>query len=258
MMTAFGLLTLVACEAPPIDWSGSQVASPLGGPMQLSVDGRVHLDTLTANGNGAVAPPDACPGSLRVARGAQSLVAVWWSVRPDSGADLVFGRLAADGASWQVVSRVDTTDHGVSGCRRAAASVAFDAASGYVHVSYGLVAAEGPGVFFSHSMDGGATFHSPVPIVYGEHPGQTTVAASGDVVVVAFEDPNGSAARVGLALSRSMGHIFERRVLPVSGDNGAATVPLAAVQGSRVAVAWEERGGSNGAAAVRIRTGSLH
>ena len=101
-------------------------------------------------------------------------------------------------------------------------------------------------------------FHSPVPILYGERLGRTSIAAEGDVVAVAFEDPNGSAARVGLALSRTMGHIFEERVLPASLENGAASHPLVSVQGRRISLAWQERATSDRGVVFRIRTGTIH
>jgi hypothetical protein len=160
--------------------------------------------------------------------------------------------------TWSAIAPVDTMDRGVSGCRRAAASIAADSASGYVHVTYGLVAPEGPGLFFSHSMDGGASFHAPVPILYGERLGTTSVAAAGDHVVVAFEDPNSVTPRIGLALSRTMGHIFEDRLLPVSDDNGAATQPLVSVQGSRITVMWRQRAAANGQTGIRVRSGNIH
>jgi hypothetical protein len=106
-------------------------------------------------------------------------------------------------------------------------------------------------------MDDGATFHSPVPIFYGDRLGRTSVAADGDLVVVAFEDPNSRSPRVGLALSRTMGHIFEQRLLPVSDDNGAASDPIVAVQGHRVAVAWQQRAVANGPTALAVRVGEL-
>ena len=153
---------------------------------------------------------------------------------------------------------MDTTDVGVTGCRRAPPAIAADSASGYVHVVFALVGKEGPGLFFAHSMDGGATFHAAVPIFYGERLGRASVAADGDHVVVAFEDPNSRTPRVGLALSRTMGHIFEERILPISDDNGIATHPLAAIRGRRVAVAWERRPLTDSAAAlVAILTGTL-
>ena len=106
-------------------------------------------------------------------------------------------------------------------------------------------------MFFSHSMDNGATFHSPVTLVYGERLGRTSVAASGDVVVVAFEDPNSRRPQIGIALSHTMGHIFEQRLLPFSDDNGIASHPRAAVSGRRIAVAWEQRAADGCAGGTR-------
>ena len=125
-----------------------------------------------------------------------------------------------------------------------------------MHVVFALLGREGPGLFYAHSMDEGATFHSAVPIFYGDRLGRSSVAADGDLVAVAFEDPNGRAPRIGLALSRTMGHIFEERLLPISDDHGVATHPLAALRGRRVAVAWHRRAPSDSAPSVLVvRTG---
>jgi hypothetical protein len=124
-------------------------------------------------------------------------------------------------------------------------------------VAYALRGREGPGLFFSHSMDAGEMFHEPVPITYGDRLGRTSGAADGDHVVVAFEDPNSATPRIGLALSRTMGHIFEDRLLPISTDNGAASRPLAAVRGRRIAVAWERRGSSDVPVVFAIKAGTL-
>jgi hypothetical protein len=107
-------------------------------------------------------------------------------------------------------------------------------------------------------MDEGATFHEPVPIFYGERLGRVSVAADGDVVAVAFEDPNSASPRIGLALSRTMGHIFEQRLLPVSNENGIAVHPLTAVRGRRIVVAWERRAAADSARAVlAVKAGVL-
>jgi hypothetical protein len=153
---------------------------------------------------------------------------------------------------------VDTSDKDVTGCRRLAPSIAADSTSGYVHITYAMLAPEGPGLFFAHSMDEGVTFHTPVAILYGDRLGRTSVAADGDIVVVGFEDPNSATPRVGLAISRTMGHIFTTgdRVLPVSEENDRATRPRVALRGRRVAVAWDRRLGADSAAAVvAVRTG---
>jgi hypothetical protein len=262
-LAALSCALLAACTDAPIDWTGSSsVAAPAGAAVAITAGGAVTTDTLASLAR-QVTPPagSVCPGSLRLARAGRALYAVWWAPRADSGARLLSARSDDQGRSWSVVAPVDTLDRAVSGCARAPASVAADSTSGYVHVAYGLDAPEGPGLFFSHSMDGGRTFHSPVPIFYGERLGRTSVAADGDLVAVAFEDPNSRSPRVGLALSRTMGHIFEHRLLPVSDDNGAASHPMTAVQGSRIAIAWEQRassGPSTAAPALVVRTGVVH
>ena len=120
-----------------------------------------------------------------------------------------------------------------------------------------MLAPEGPGLFFAHSMDEGVTFHTPVAILYGDRLGRTSVAADGDIVVVGFEDPNSRTPRVGLAISRTMGHIFEQRILPLSDDVGTATRPLTAVRGRQIAVAWEQRASPTAPAALDVRVGTL-
>jgi hypothetical protein len=256
----FALLAFacIACATPPVDWEAQRsVAWPAGSPATLSVDGTPQVDAMTALAVRLAPPPGpSCEGSLRVAAARATLFGVWWAPRPDSGVRLLSARSTNQGRSWGAPTAVDTTDAGVGGCRRAPPAIVADSVSGYVHVTYALQAAEGPGLFFSHSMDGGATFHAPVPILYGEHLGRTSVAADGDLVVVGFEDPNSTAPRIGLALSRTMGHIFEQRILPVSDDNGSAANPLTAVRGRRIAVAWDPglAGAASGTLIVRIGT----
>ncbi len=251
----FALLT--ACDGPPVEWNDNRAYAAQSQMPMLTASGDTTTDTRSARVDTGALPAPACPGSVRIAAGSQSLIAVWWSPRADSSAQLLSARSANGGAAWSAIAAVDTLDKSVSGCHRAPPSVAFDGVSGYVHVSYSLVAPEGPGIFFSHSMDRGATFHSPVAIIYGERIGNTSVAASGDNVAVAFEDPNSTNARVGLALSRTMGHIFENRLMPVSGDNGTATRPLVALEGHNIAIAWRE-GAAGHDSVLRVRTGTLH
>lgn len=255
-------LLVTACGDAPVEWTTSSSVAMPAAPVAITAAGAITTDTLLRLAEQVAAPAGpACAGSLRVARGGRVLHAVWWAPRGDSGARLLAARSTDDGRSWSAPAAVDTLDRGVRGCARAPASIAADSASGYVHVAYGLDAPEGPGLFFAHSMDGGRTFHSPVPITYGDHPGRTSVAADGDLVVVGFEDPNSRSPRVGLALSRTMGHIFEHRLLPVSDDNGAASHPTTAVQGHRVAMAWEQRataGTSITASALVVRAGVVH
>lgn len=246
------------CGVSPVEWAPQRaIASSSGSGVALSADGTVRPDTLDALAL-RVAPPagPVCPRSLRLAVAGPLLYAVWWAPRPDSGARLLAARSTDAGGSWSTAAPVDTSDVGAAGCAREPAAIAADPVTGYVHVTYALHAGEGPGLFFSHSMDGGVTFHAPVPILYGERLGRTSVAADGDLVVVGFEDPNSTTPRIGLALSRTMGHIFEHRILPVSDDQGAATHPRTAIRGRRMAVAWERtaRDGRSGTLVVRAGT----
>ena len=201
--------------------------------------------------------PDACPGSVRVAASGTSGIeryATWWSPRADSTAWLLAARSTDGGKTWEVPQAIDTLDMLTRGCDRPAPAIAADSAVGYVHVAYSMRAPEGVGVFFSHSMDRGRLFHSPVPIMYGERLTETAIAALRDTVAIAFVDPNMRVPRVGLAFSRTMGHIFEDRI-EVPGGRGSASDPHVALASGRVAVAWIERDATGAPRAV-VRAGT--
>src|SRR4051812_3306743 len=252
------ITTSLSCSPGAVAWDAQHVVRGAPDGVALAADGALRPDSMARLASQLSVPGPSCPGSVVLARAGTRLLAAWWRVRSDSSALLLSARSDDSGVRWTTPVPVDTTDQAVAGCLRAPPSIAADSASGYVHVAYALKGREGPGLFFAHSMDMGATFHSPVPIFYGERLGQVSVAADGDEVAVAFEDPNSTAPRVGLALSRTMGHIFEERVLPVSDDNGAATHPLVAVHRRRIAVAWERRAASDSAPGlIAIRTGTL-
>jgi hypothetical protein len=247
----------IACGESPVTWQESRSIQAPSSSVAISPAGQILPDSLLLLASHVTVPGKACSGSVRLSTSSGKLFAGWWSPRADSTAVLLASVSSDSGRTWRAPAVVDSTDHGATGCARSAPSIAADASSGYVHLTYAMQAAEGPGLFFAHSMDGGITFHSPVPILYGERLGVTSVAASGDHVAVAFEDPGSRTPRIGLALSATMGHIFERRLLPVSDDNSAATQPLVAVSGRRIAIAWRERLAANGPVAIRIRTGTL-
>ena len=196
-------------------------------------------------GDRLVARPDAdpdvppfagrCAGSARVVRSASGTrYAVWWSMRADSTAN-VMASGSTDGLTWSTPARVDTADVARVGCRRPPPAIAEDGDN--VHIVYAMVAREGPGIFSAHSMDRGATFHWPVAVVYGEKPGLAVVAARGNFVVVAYEDPNTSPTRISIAISRTMAHLFEYREM-VSRSGSAVAAPGVATDGKRIAVTW--------------------
>lgn len=207
----------------------------------------------------ATVPNGACPGSLRTVQSGPDVYGAWWEVRDDSSAILMVGRSTDQGKTWMISQRADTLDRSMRGCTRPSPAVAADSATNYVDVAYFLESKEGPGVFFTHSMDarklgtGDGIFHAPVPVVYGAQPSNVSVAAEGDNLVVAYEDPNSEQSIVGLALSRSMGHIFEQRLV-VSQAGLSAHDPIVALRGDSVIVQWSERTDSSraeGRVAVR-------
>ena len=190
---------------------------------------------------GRIEPPSssACPASLRVAETASSTYAVWWEVRPDSSGVLKSARKIANENAWTAPVIADSTDRSVKGCGRPAPAIAADPSSGYVHIAYFAEPKSGAGVFFEHSMDDGKTFHAPVPIVFGRNPSRVSVTSSGDRVVVAYEDPNSSQPMIGVALSKSMGHIFEARSIATS-ENGRARQPVVRIKGDSIQLWWSE------------------
>lgn len=232
LIAAVAACVPIACSKPAVTWS--EIAYPSRAPLERP--------------NPAVAtePAGACPGSFRasVARGV--LYGAWWHVRPDSSAALMAGRSTDGGRSWSTVTAADTLDRARLGCDRPAPSIFADSATGYVDFAYFMEPSEGPGIFYTHSMDpvhlgaGEGVFHSPVPIVYGEHPSRVSVTARGDNVAVAYEDPNALQPLVGVALSRTMGHIFENRS-DVSSSDLPAVDPSVALRGNTVVVQWAER-----------------
>ena len=225
------LAALGGCSQPPV--SLGNVTYPTTAPLQ-------------PHPPAAAIPNGACPGSLRTAQSGRDIYGAWWEVRDDSSAVLMVGRSTDSGKSWAITAPADTSDHSLRGCTRPPPAVAADSTTNYVDIAYFMDAKEGPGVFFTHSMDarklgtGDGIFHSPVPVVYGDQPAEVSVAARGDELMVAYEEPNGEREMVGLALSSTMGHIFEQR-LTVSQPEIPARSPVVAIRGDSVIVQWMER-----------------
>jgi hypothetical protein len=241
-------------------------AARLPAPTEVPAPVPVPPATDASLGRGDVPADSArCARSLRVAVApGRGRVAVWWSRRDRGrvallaawrdGSDSAFAAVAAGDSMaappWRGPIPVDTldqgprdaqaADRGAAGCGRPAPGLAVDDRHGYVHVAYALTGPEGPGVFYAHQMDPRGLFEPPQPIVYGTRLGTTRVAAAGDVVAVAYEDPNsGPRTRVALAVSRTAGHLFDDR-LTASSVTADARDPHVAVRGGAVAVGWSE------------------
>ncbi len=195
-------------------------------------------------------------------------VAVWWS-RRERGRVLLLAAwrdtVLSDArlGAWRGPIIVDSLDQGPrdaeasargsAACSRPAPSLVVDDTHGYVHVGYALTGPEGPGVFYAHQMDPRAGFETPQAIVYGDRLGAVRVAASGDVVAVAYDDPNGGERpRIGLAVSRTSGHTFEDRLI-ASSKIANARDPHVLLQGRAIVVGWSEFPTGGGDATFRIR-----
>ena len=225
-----------ACNSNPIEWSEpTPLPQNLAAATDLAFDARQDLVARAPDRAPVPVVTGQCTGSVRAARDTTGdWYAVWWSVRSDSTGDIVMSR-SSDGVHWTHAVTFDSTAEGRGGCQLPAPSLYADGAN--IYVAYAMAAREGPGIFASHSMDRGMTFHSPVVVVYGAHIGGTAIAAQGDAVAVAYEDPNSDPQRVAVAFTRTMGHLFETHEI-VSPPTGAARDPRIAVGKSRIAVMW--------------------
>lgn len=215
------LLFPVACEKARVEWSDvtyPQSADP------------VTVSSVGVPGEGV------CKASVRVAASGNDSAATWWSARPDSSSALMFARKSGD--SWTAPIAIDTTDASRRGCSRPVPAIAMNASAGHLHIAYFLEQATGPGIFFAHSMDE-TGFHDPVSISYGKRASNVSIAANGDRVAVAYEEPNAERGHIWVALSESMGHIFEER-MPVSSVNEVSKNPSVTLDGTKLDVRWEE------------------
>jgi hypothetical protein len=229
----FLALALAACDAPTVEW-----ADPIGFSGQtdgrLTVDSAAHVQFVRDSSTPSVLGfPGVCPGSVRTTGEANRVRAVWWGLRPDSGAILYVAASTDSGKTWAAPVKVDTADTGVHACQRPAPTIA--AVGDDLHIAYSMTASEGTGVFFAHFL--GSMVHSPVAVIYGDRIVPTAIAAEGNRVAVAYEQPNGARHQIGLALSSSQGHIFEVHTT-ASRDIDDATNPGVAVAGNTIAVSW--------------------
>lgn len=253
------LALLTACVPEPVEWDEAVARrdGTLADSLRLALSPAGDA-TFLAAWEPATWPsePALCPESRRAvpALGGEAF-ASWFTARADSSVLLRVARSDDGGTTWNAPVTADSMDAGRSGCARPAPFLAADSLNGYVHLAYHLDAREGAGLFFTHSMERGALFHEPVPIVYGDRPSRAAVTSRGDTVVVVYEDPNSRLPRLGVALSRTQGHIFEARA-PASDETGEARAPLVAVRGDRIVIAWNstQRGGTSPRVVVRQGT----
>ena len=237
-------LILAACSGAGVSWSEITYQDTPPEPRELRTEARPLLS-------------GGCEASLRVAESDGSAFATWWQVRPDSSAALMVSR-SMHGGPWEPPVVADSTDRSRRGCGRPPPAIVANGSSGYVHIAYFVEQQGAPGVFFAHSMDSAATFHWPVPIIFGNNPSRVSIDAEGDRVVVAWEDPNANQPMIGISLSGTMGHIFEHRML-ASSANGRAKQPVVRLDGDSIKLWWSEYSADPAVSATRAtyRTGYI-
>jgi hypothetical protein len=245
LWTQLTLVGLSACVMEPVQWGDvSYRRSQLGDP-----DARSSV--MSADLPSAQGAPNPCIRSIRVSGAGADLFRVWWSSRRDRSVVLSMQRSGDNRRTWQNPALVESRDRGRRGCDRPAPGVYYDSVSGYLHLAYFIEGKDGAGVFFVHSMDKGGMFHAPVAVVYGNTPSAASVAGRGDSVVVVFEDPNATTPKIGIALSRSAGHIFEQRG-PVTPDDVLAAAPWVAFDKGRITVWWKSPDTSSARSGDRV------
>ena len=245
-------LPLVGCEAPPIAWSEPlEIAVPSGGS-RLIVDATGHPGFAPDSIRAVTAPPvlGLCRSTLKTAAGTAHLFATWWSIRPDSSAILYSAASADSGKTWGNPTAVDTADVSSRGCNRPPPSMT--TVGDDLHVAYSMTASEGTGVFFAHFM--GSMLHSPVAVIYGERLVPTAIAAEGDRIAVAYEEPNGKRQQIDVAVSETQGHIFETHAVATRSVD-VATTPAIALNGKVIAVGWTARRLDASASSRVVRVG---
>jgi hypothetical protein len=236
-----------ACDKPPVEWSDPVEIQQAPGQTRLALDaGRPRFVADSSHLASLPAVAGRCDAGTVVARGPDKSAAAWWNVRPDSSAVLYFSVSADSGRTWETAQPVDTTDVSSNGCRRPPPSLAM--VGDDIYVAYSMVAPEGRGVFFAHTMSG--MVHSPVPVIYGDRLVAAAIAADDRSVVVAYEEPNGRRKQVDVAISVSQGHLFEAHA-PASRGVDNASAPAIAIQDSLLAVSWVTPG-PEGSPPVRL------
>jgi hypothetical protein len=252
------LLILTACSPELVEWSDIQPVTGAGLPSLLLVSDEgtpVFGEAPVA----ALEPPGACAGSVATAQGGgEEWYAVWWALRDGASVALMSSRSDDGGARWREPVLVDGRDRGARGCLRPAPGIAVDSAGGYIHLAYWFEPPGEQGIWYSHSMERGTMWHAPTAIIFGADPASASVAANGDTVVVAYEHPLASEGRIGVAVSRTAGHLIEGRAVASAGT-AYAVRPLVAVQGRELIVAWVAREGLGAGAAeyLVMRRGRL-
>jgi hypothetical protein len=237
------LLPVAACVQEPIDWDAPRdMPGTIGAATRLVMDADGSPRLVDEPVPVIPLPAGACGASLATTGAREGeRYAAWFMARPDGSVVLVVARSSDGGATWGAHVVADERDRGRRGCSRPPPALHADPASSYVHAAYFIEPREGAGVWYTHSMERGAIWHQTIGVLYGEEAASAAIASAGDTVLVAYEHPGSGGTRLGLAISREVGHTFDER-LRVVRSNYAVFAPRIALRNGRVALAWLAQG----------------
>lgn len=228
-----------ACRPDPVIWTEPSAHALLVSPAATH-------DTSTT----FQTPLNACPNSLAIAQmSGTELFATWWQSDSSGRTQLAVARTSDSGASWSTPEPADNRDRAGSRCPYPPPAIAADSATGYVHLSYFLQTEDGAGVWYTHSMDRGRSWHAATALIFGDAPARSSIGADGWLLAVAYEAPYAPSRQIWLTLSRDAGHTFERPS-SVTQRSVLAANPSVWLDGRSISVKWTER--AENAATERI------
>lgn len=189
-----------------------------------------------------------CRTAVAPGRG-DTVYAAWRTVAPGQVREVVVARSPDGGRTWAAPVRAQRDGWVIEGCPHAGPSLTVDA-GGRVHVAWWSGRAGAAGVFYARSDDGGRSFGAPVALGVAERsrPAHVQLAvadAAGGAravrVVVAWDDGTRNTPVVRVRVSRDGGASFGPAA-QASDPTRAATFPVLALDGARLALAWSEEG----------------
>lgn len=169
---------------------------------------------------------ECCRTAIEVAADGTVYVA-WRHIFGDNIRDMALARSTDRGQTFSAPTRIHEDNWHIEGCPHSGPSLAIDA-QGRVHAAWYTGAEQGPGLFYTVSEDGGASFAAPDTLIAKVPISQTTLSADKEGNVwLAWEDKSANAIQV----SRT----GAGEVATIPGDTPA----MAAGAGTRV-MTWTE------------------
>jgi hypothetical protein len=196
-----------------------------------------------------------CRTAVAPGRG-DTVYAAWRTVAPGQVREVVVARSADGGHTWAEPVRAQRDGWVIDGCPHAGPSLTTDRA-GRVHVAWWSGREGAAGVFYARSDDGGRTFGEAIPMGVAERsrPAHVQLAVTEGAegaegaprVVVAWDDGTRNTPIVRVRVSRDGGTTFGAATSASDGAR-AATFPVLALDGARLALAWSEEAATEAAA----------